>query len=121
MVSQRHGGGDKVRPQGEPQFVGAADVEERRDIEVLARHGGPGLVRMEEVGVPFSVGVVYLCDDAREDAVGVIAPEDRERVEHVAQDPGAGQHENPSPVTEADAAQRQVVLDVALDRQAGVA
>jgi hypothetical protein len=39
----------------------------------------------------------------------------------VAQDPGAGQHEHPSPVTEADAAQRQVVLDVALDRQARVA
>jgi hypothetical protein len=39
----------------------------------------------------------------------------------VAQDPGVGEHEHPSPVTEADAAQRQVVLDVALDRQAGVA
>ena len=71
--------------------------------------------------MPLAVGVVDLCDDAREDAVGVIAPEDRERVEHVAQDPGVGQHEHPSPVTEADAAQRQVVLDVALDRQARVA
>ena len=107
--------------QGEPQFVGAGDVEERGDMEVLVRHGGPGLVRPQEVGVPLAVGVVDLCDDAHEDAVGVVAPEDRERVEHVAQDPGAGQHEHSSPVTEADAAQRQVVLDVALDRQARVA
>ena len=44
VASQRHGGGDKVRRQGEPQFVGAANVEERGDIEALVRHGGPGLV-----------------------------------------------------------------------------
>jgi hypothetical protein len=44
VTSQRHGRGDKVRSQGEPQFVGAANVEERGDIEALVRHGGPGLV-----------------------------------------------------------------------------
>ena len=121
VASQRHGRGDKVRRQGEPQFVAAGDVEERGDIEALVRHGGPGLVWPQEVSVPLAVGVVDLCDDAHEDPVAVIAPEDRERVEHVAQDPGVGQHENSAPVTEADAAQRQVVLDVALDRQARVA
>ena len=56
-----------------------------------------------------------------EPPAAVVAPEDRERVEHVAQDPGVGQHEYPSPVTELDAVERQVVLDVALDRQARVA
>ena len=107
--------------QGEPQFVGAGDVEERGDVEALVCHGGPGLVWPQEVSVPLAVGVVDLRDDAHEAPVPAVAPEDRERVEHVAQDPGVGQHEDSAPVTELDAAQRQVVLDVALDRQARVA
>ncbi len=57
-VTQRHGRGHSVRAQGEPQSVRAGDVEERGDVEVLARHGDPRFVGVQEIGVPLPVGVV---------------------------------------------------------------
>ena len=60
-----------------------------------------------------AVGVVHLGDDAGEPPSAVVAPEDRQRVEDVPEDPRVGEHEHPRPVAEPDAAQCQEALDVA--------
>src|SRR3954452_890428 len=64
-----------------------------------------------------AVGVVDLRHDADQPAMAVVAPEDRERVEDVPEDARVREHEDSRAVPELDAAQRQELLDVRLDRQ----
>ena len=72
-------------------------------MEGLVGGGDAGPVGAQQVGVTLAIGVVDLGDDAGQLALVVEAPEDRQRVEDVPQDPGVGQHDDPSPVPEADA------------------
>ena len=70
--------------------------------------------------MPFAVGIVHLGDDAAKRAVGVVAPEHRERVEDVAQHPRVGQHQHLAAV-QLDAVAAQEVVQVGADRAAGIA
>ena len=98
------------------ELVGAVGAVERRDVHRLGR-GGPALaVGVDEVGVPVAVGVVHLDDGGRRSARGVPAPEDRDRVEAVAEGPRVRGHHDP-PAVQVDAVLGEERLDVGADRQ----
>ena len=79
-----------IRPR-RPHQVVAVDVVERRHIELLRHHRGLAGVRRQQVGVPAAVGVVHFGDHVAQHAVGVVAPVQAQRVEHVAEHPGLQQ------------------------------
>jgi hypothetical protein len=64
---------------------------------------------------------VHFGDNRSKLPVAVIAPEHRQRIEHMAQRTSVGEHQHAAAVTERDAVQRQERLDIRLDRAAGVA
>ena len=61
----------------------------------------------------FAVRVVHLGDHASQAAVGAEAPEHGQRVEHVAEDPRVGEHDDPAARAEVDAALGEEPFDVA--------
>jgi hypothetical protein len=66
---------------------------------------------VQQVGVPLAVGVVDFGDDRRQRPVGVVAPEHRQRVEHVTEDPCVAEHEHPA-TGQADALAFQVGVHI---------
>ena len=70
--------------------------------------------------MPFAIGVVHLGNDADQRALCIDAPEDRQRVEHMAQHPGVGQHDDPARLTETDPVAGQVIVNVRPDGLGGV-
>jgi hypothetical protein len=110
-----------VRPQRESKLVAAPYVEERRDVEGLSRHAAAGVVWVQHVGMPLALCVVNLGDDGSKPPTTVITPEQRQRVEDVAKDARAREHDDPAVGAEADAIERQIVRDVVPDREPRVA
>src|SRR6185437_5073242 len=96
--------------------VAAVDRVEGRDVELL-RHLGPGAG--QQVGVPLAGGVVHLGHHAGQGAVGPVAPVHGQRVEHVTQYAGLGQHRDR--VGSADAVRGQEAVEVLSDAAARVA
>ncbi len=70
--------------------------------------------------MPFAVGVVHLGHRALLRSVRAVAPEDRDRVERVAQHAGAREHQDPA-AAEVDALQRQPAVEVLADAAVRVA
>ena len=64
VAAQGHDSAYPVRSQREPQLVFPVNVEERRDVEILAGYRDPVLVGMHDVCMPLAVRVVHLGDDA---------------------------------------------------------
>src|SRR4051794_10808891 len=112
---------DEVRTHRKPQLIAAADVVERRDVELFVMLSLAVGIGVEQVGVPLAIGVVDLRYDAREVAGAVVAPKDRERIEDMTEDARIGQHQNLRALTQLDAAQREKLLHVGLDRGTGIA
>ena len=85
---------------GEPPLVALLQAEERRDVELLVvAVGEPALARVlvlgrEEVGEPLAEGVADLGDDAGELAA-LVAVEEADRVEDVAEDAQVRQEQDP--------------------------
>jgi hypothetical protein len=104
---------------GHAHPVVPVDRVERRDVEDLLGLGPPGVVGMEQVAVPPAVGVAHFGDDAHERAGDVVAPEQRERVEDVAEAAGVGQHRDRSAV-QIDPVRGQVGIDVGPDALARI-
>jgi hypothetical protein len=121
VAAQGHDGAHPVRPQCELQLVRSIDVEERRDVEFLAGYCDSVLVRMHDVCMPLAVRVMHLGDDGGKLPAAVIAPEDGQRIEDMAQHTSVSEHQDPTAITEPDAVHRQEVLDIRLDREAGIA
>jgi hypothetical protein len=100
---------------GQAHPVVAVNGVERRDVE-LFRYPGPAAgVGMQEVGVPLAVGVVHLGHHA----FGPVTPVHGERVEHVTQYAGLGQHRDR--VGSGDAVRGQEAVEVLPDAAARVA
>lgn len=76
---------------------------------------------MHDVCMPLAVRVMHLGDDGGKLPAAVMAPEDGKRIEDVAQHTSVSEHQDPTAITEPDAVQRQEVLDIRLDRDAGIA
>jgi len=66
LSPEAHCAGDDTRRKFEPQFVAAAHVEERRDVQCFVRGVDPGWVGAKEVDMPLGIGVVDFGDDADE-------------------------------------------------------
>ena len=66
-----------------------------------------------------AVGVVHLGDDADEAILGVVAPVDGQRVEHVAEGPGVGEHRDASAL-EIDASRSRYASMFAAEAPLGV-
>ena len=115
VAVERHGDAHPVGREVQADVVPPGHVVERRDVEGLVDSRPAGPVDVEQVGVPLAVGVVHLEDDSLDLAVWAEAPEHRQRVEGVAEDPGVGQHEHPVARVHQDAAAGEEPLDVAPD------
>ena len=70
--------------------------------------------------MPLAVGVVHLGHHAGQGTVRVVAPEDRQRIEHVAEHPGVGQHHDVA-AAQVDAPFVQVAVEVSPQRLRRVA
>ena len=68
--------------------------------------------------MPLGVGVVHLGEDGRQRAVSPVAPEDADRVEDVAEHPGAREHEHPA-AAQVDVVAPEIGVDVRPDRRGG--
>ena len=104
---------------GQEHPVAAVDRVERRDVEPLRGLGPAAVVGVQQVGVPLPVGVVHLGHHAGQRAVGPVAPEDGQRVEHVAEHAGVGEHHHPA-AGQVDAVGFEEEVEVFADRPPGV-
>ncbi len=95
-------------------LVPAVDRVVRRDVELLVDPRPALVVGLHQVGVALLVGVVHLRDHAGERAVRPVAPEQGQRVEHVPEHPGVGEHQHLA-AAEVHPAGAQELVDVGPD------
>ena len=81
--------------------------------------GAALVVDVEQIGVTLTVGVVDLAHHGLRRAVARLHPQDRERVEHVAQHARIGQHQHPVGRRQVGAMPGQERGNVATDTASG--
>ena len=112
--------GSRQARLGQAHPVAAVDRVERRDVELLRGLRPAVVVGAQQVGVPLPVGVVHLGHHAGQRAVGSVAPVDGQRVEHVPEHAGLGEHHHPA-AGQVDALGGQEAAEVVPDLKLRVA